>query len=85
MCQLTVYYDLKRDDPGDRLVFRDDEIMEIAGVKITSAGCGTRHYVRDVQLEFENESALLTAKAELREAGFRFGSFCEPYSEACGI
>ncbi len=75
MFQLSVYYDLARNDAG-KLVFRDDEIRQIAGVPIVSSGCAMECYTRDVQLRFKTEEELETAKSELREAGFRFAAMC---------
>ena len=78
MYELTVYYDLYQ---GDKLVWRDDEIEEIANAKFVSSGCGTECGVRDVQLEFDSGAKLLFAKRSLQEAGFRFGAFCPVHEE----
>jgi len=77
--ELSVYYDLQKDE--NSFVFRDDEIEELAGSKIVSAGCGMACYVRDVQLRFANEVDLERAKSELREAGFRFAAMCEVHPD----
>ncbi len=80
MLRLSVYYDLEKDGDGN-LVFRDDEIQEIAGVPIVSSGCGMECMTRDVQLYFETEEALEGAKAELQAAGFRFAAMCGVHPE----
>ena len=75
MFRLDVFYDLKQDEDGN-LLFRDDEMQEIAGVKSVGSGCAMECMTRDVQLEFETEAMLEGAKTELREAGFRFAAMC---------
>jgi len=78
MPELTVYYDLEQDG---KLVWRDDEIVEIAGVPRVSSGCGTECGVRDVQLEFRISTLMELAKIRLQLAGFRFGAFCPVHGE----
>ncbi len=75
MFQLSVYYDLERGD-DNRLLWRDDEIEEIAGVPSVSSGCAMECMTRDIQLRFETEEALKAAKIKLRDAGFRFAAMC---------
>ena len=77
MFRLSVHYDIHRGEDG-KLVFRDDEIREIAGVSIVDSGCGCG--IRDCGLRFETEEALETAKVDLREAGFRFARMCPVHS-----
>jgi len=78
MFRLDVFYDL---DFQDGLVWRDEEIEEVAGAKIVGAGCGMGCGVRDCELHFPTEEAMETAKFELREAGFRLLAACTQLSD----
>jgi len=73
--QLNVYYDLVSDPIHQRLVFRDNEIKKIAGVKSVASGYHTNEGIRDVQLEFDTRLTMLEAKVKLQAAGF--SSFCK--------
>ena len=76
--ELQVYYDIDREVAG-----RDDEIEEIAGVKIDYSGTclSSDPYVRNCGMFFPTEDAMKKAKVELQAAGFRFAAFCPIHPE----